>query len=152
MKRRRVIIFRIALKSLLGLIIKQLNSRAKIYDFFLCYSAYYANRSPYDENAITSGRKYSAVNVEARQGRFPPIGWLIERYKKEGKKSHLRHLSDDCRKLLKNAENVIDVNIIEDPTIRLLQAKLVSYSTGNTLLQQPLSACAGSQEGKHNLL
>ena len=45
---------------------------------------------------------------------------ITEKYHKEGKKLHLRHLSPDCRKLLKNAEAVIDVNIIEDPTYRVM--------------------------------
>jgi len=40
---------------------------------------------------------------------------LTERYAKVGKKLHLRHLSEDCRVLLKNAESVIEVNILEDP-------------------------------------
>lgn len=40
---------------------------------------------------------------------------LTERYAREGKKLHLRHLSDDCKTLLKNAESVIEVNILEDP-------------------------------------
>jgi SulP family sulfate permease len=40
---------------------------------------------------------------------------ITERYSKAGKKLHLKHLSPDCRQLLKNAEKVIDVNIIEDP-------------------------------------
>jgi SulP family sulfate permease len=40
---------------------------------------------------------------------------LTERYAKAGKKLHLRHLSEDCRVLLKNAESVIEVNILEDP-------------------------------------
>lgn len=44
---------------------------------------------------------------------------LTERYSKLGKVVHLRHLSDDCRKLLKDAEAIIDVNVIEDPTYRL---------------------------------
>jgi SulP family sulfate permease len=41
---------------------------------------------------------------------------LTERYHKAGKKLHLKHLSDDCRLLLKNADEVIDVNIYEDPS------------------------------------
>ena len=43
---------------------------------------------------------------------------LTELYAKHNKKVHLKHLSGDCRKLLSNAEAVIDVNIIEDPTYR----------------------------------
>lgn len=49
---------------------------------------------------------------------------LTERYLKAGKKIHLQHLSPDCRKLLKNADKIIDVNIMEDPTYRVLVDKL----------------------------
>ncbi|GLU53796.1 SulP family inorganic anion transporter [Dyadobacter frigoris] len=44
---------------------------------------------------------------------------LTERYKKADKKLLLRHLSEDCRLLLKNADSVIEVNVIEDPTYKL---------------------------------
>ncbi len=40
---------------------------------------------------------------------------LTDRYAKAGKKLYLRHLSEDCRTLLKNAESMIEVNIMEDP-------------------------------------
>lgn len=49
---------------------------------------------------------------------------ITERYQKAGKKLHLKHLSADCRQLLKNAESIIDVNIIEDPTYRVAVDKL----------------------------
>ncbi len=45
---------------------------------------------------------------------------LTERYHKIGKKVHLTHLSPDCRKLLKNAEDIITVNVIEDPTYKVV--------------------------------
>jgi SulP family sulfate permease len=45
---------------------------------------------------------------------------LTERYHKVGKKIHLKHLSADCRKLLKNAEDIIDVNMWEDPTYKVV--------------------------------
>ena len=45
---------------------------------------------------------------------------ITERYQKVGKKVHLKHLSVDCRKLLQNAEEIIDVNVLEDPTYKLL--------------------------------
>ena len=44
---------------------------------------------------------------------------LTERYLKMGKTVHLRHLSEDCRQLLKNADKVIEVNIIEDPSYKV---------------------------------
>ncbi|GAA4316217.1 SulP family inorganic anion transporter [Mucilaginibacter gynuensis] len=45
---------------------------------------------------------------------------LTERYHKAGKTLHLKHLSDDCRLLLQNAADVIDVNILEDPAYRVM--------------------------------
>lgn len=45
---------------------------------------------------------------------------ITERYLKVGKKVHLKHLSADCKTLLKNAEEIIDVNVIEDPTYKVL--------------------------------
>ncbi len=49
---------------------------------------------------------------------------LTERYRAAGKVLHLRHLSADCRQLLKNAEEVIDVNIMEDPTDKVVIDKV----------------------------
>jgi sulfate permease, SulP family len=45
---------------------------------------------------------------------------LTERYQKAGKTLRLRHLSPDCRALIKNAESVIDVNVIEDPEYKVM--------------------------------
>lgn len=44
---------------------------------------------------------------------------LTGRYAKLGKKVQLRHLSPDCARLLKNADNLIDVNVLDDPTYRV---------------------------------
>ncbi|MDI1235732.1 MAG: SulP family inorganic anion transporter [bacterium] len=44
---------------------------------------------------------------------------ITERYHKLNKVVHLKHLSPDCRQLIKNAEQIIDVNIIEDPTYKV---------------------------------
>ena len=49
---------------------------------------------------------------------------LTERYKNAGKTLHLRHLSEDCRELLKNANDIIEVNIIEDPTYKVATDKI----------------------------
>lgn len=46
---------------------------------------------------------------------------ITERYNQLDKKVHLRHLSKDCIQLLNNADNLIDVNIMEDPTYKVLQ-------------------------------
>jgi SulP family sulfate permease len=45
---------------------------------------------------------------------------ITELYHKANKKVTLRHLSPDCRALLKNAEKIIDVNVDEDPTYRVM--------------------------------
>ena len=45
---------------------------------------------------------------------------ITERYHKVGKTVHLKHLSADCRQLIRNAEAVIDVNVIEDPTYKVM--------------------------------
>jgi len=49
---------------------------------------------------------------------------VTERYAKSGKKIHLKHLSKDCRRLIKNAESLIEVNIIEDPTYKVVVDKI----------------------------
>lgn len=49
---------------------------------------------------------------------------LTDRYLRNGKKLHLKHLSPDCQKLLKNAEKVIDVNILEDPAYKVVVDKI----------------------------
>ncbi|MFY0683994.1 MAG: SulP family inorganic anion transporter [Balneola sp.] len=49
---------------------------------------------------------------------------ITERYLKVGKKVHLKHLSKDCLKLLKNAEEIIDVNVLEDPRYKLAVDKI----------------------------
>lgn len=49
---------------------------------------------------------------------------ITERYQQAGKKVHLRHLSSDCLTLLKNADKIIDVNVIEDPTYKVMTDQL----------------------------
>ncbi len=44
---------------------------------------------------------------------------LTERYHKAGKKLHLKHLSGDCQQLLSNANEIIEVNILEDPSYKV---------------------------------
>lgn len=44
---------------------------------------------------------------------------LAEKYIKAGKKLHLRHLSPECRNLLKKAGDLVEVNVLEDPRYRV---------------------------------
>lgn len=48
---------------------------------------------------------------------------LSKRYQQQNKTIRLRHLSEDCRAILKNAETVIEVNIQEDPTYKVMPEK-----------------------------
>ncbi|WP_185206713.1 SulP family inorganic anion transporter [Chryseobacterium sp. C3] len=48
---------------------------------------------------------------------------LSKKYTQQNKKLHLRHLSEDCRQMLKNAEAVIEVNIQDDPTYKVMPEK-----------------------------
>lgn len=52
------------------------------------------------------------------------VNRLTERYHKQGKKLHLRHLSQDCRNLLSKADAIIEVNILEDPTYKVAVDKV----------------------------
>jgi SulP family sulfate permease len=45
---------------------------------------------------------------------------ITNKYAKAGKNVQLRHLSEDCRKLLDNAEKLIKVNIDEDPIYKVM--------------------------------
>jgi len=47
------------------------------------------------------------------------VNKITERYAKLDKKVLLKHLSPDCITLLKNAEGIIEVNILEDPTYKI---------------------------------
>lgn len=71
------------------------------------------------EEVVIDFRESRVVDMSAIEA----LNQLTERYLKQGKKVRLRHLSPDCRKLIKNAESIIDVNIIEDPTYNVMLNK-----------------------------
>ncbi len=49
------------------------------------------------------------------QSAIEAINKISEKYLKEGKHIHLRHLSKDCVRLIKRAEKICEVNVLEDP-------------------------------------
>jgi SulP family sulfate permease len=53
-------------------------------------------------------RVYDHTGIEA-------INKLTERYRSQGKKLVLKHLSPECQQLLSNAKDLIEVNVSEDP-------------------------------------
>ena len=67
------------------------------------------------ENVIIDFAESRVVDMSAIEA----LNKLTERYQKVGKKVHLKHLSKDCKTLLKNAEDIIDINVLEDPTYKI---------------------------------
>lgn len=45
---------------------------------------------------------------------------LTAQYLASGKKVHLRHLSEDCRRLIDRADDIIEINHYEDPTYKVV--------------------------------
>lgn len=78
-----------------------------------------------DPNKVVIDFKESRV---ADMSGIEALNKLTERYQKVHKKLHLKHLSADCRLLLKNADEVIDVNILEDPTYRVVTDQVSKVS------------------------
>jgi SulP family sulfate permease len=74
-----------------------------------------------DPNEVIIDFKESRV---ADMSGIEALNKLTERYAKVGKKVHLKHLSRDCIRLLENANEIIDVNVIEDPTYKVVVDKL----------------------------
>jgi len=52
------------------------------------------------------------------------IDSLAEAYIKAGKKLHLRHLTEECKQLLDNAGDLVEVNRLEDPVYHVADDKL----------------------------
>lgn len=52
------------------------------------------------------------------------IDSLAEKYLAAGKKLHLRHLSIECRELLKKAGDLVEVNVMEDPRYHVADDQL----------------------------
>jgi sulfate permease, SulP family len=69
-----------------------------------------------DPNEVIVDFKESKI---ADMSAIDTLNKLTERYARVGKKIHLKHLSADCRQLLHNADEIIDVNIMEDPTYKV---------------------------------
>ncbi|PWS27089.1 sodium-independent anion transporter [Pedobacter yonginense] len=71
------------------------------------------------ENVIVDFKESRVYDMSA----IDALNKLTERYKALNKKLHLQHLSPDCRRLLENADDVIEVNIINDPSYRVAVEK-----------------------------
>ncbi|XOV79752.1 MAG: SulP family inorganic anion transporter [Aestuariibacter sp.] len=52
------------------------------------------------------------------------IDGLADKYKEAGKKLHIRHISPECRDLLKKAQEYVEMNVNEDPRYRIATDEL----------------------------
>ncbi|WP_419868652.1 SulP family inorganic anion transporter [Chryseobacterium sp. CT-SW4] len=68
------------------------------------------------EEVVVDFKESRIVDMSA----IDALNKLSKRYHQQNKTLFLRHLSDDCRKMLKNAEAVIEVNIQDDPTYKVM--------------------------------
>lgn len=69
------------------------------------------------EEIIIDFKESRVVDMSAIEA----LNKITERYRKQGKKVRLKHLSPDCKRLIKNAESVIVVDVIEDPTYKVMR-------------------------------
>ena len=81
--------------------------------FFGCIELFNSKFDPKnDPDEVVIDFKESRI---VDQSAIECVNKLTERYLKIGKNIHLRHLSPDCVKLIKKAEKICDVNVLEDP-------------------------------------
>lgn len=71
------------------------------------------------EQVVVDFKESRIVDMSA----IDAVDKLSKKYAEQGKKLHLKHLSEDSIKMLKNAEAVIEVNIQEDPTYKVMPEK-----------------------------
>jgi SulP family sulfate permease len=90
--------------------------------FFGSIAAFNEKFDPVNDprEVIIDFRESRVVDMSAIEA----LNKITERYLKLGKKLHLRHLSQDCQVLLKNADKIIDVNVLEDPNYKVLVDEL----------------------------
>jgi len=74
-----------------------------------------------DPDDVVVEFKYSRVSDHSG---IEAIDTLAERYLSADKRLHLRHLSPECRRLLKKAGNLCEVNVIEDPKYHVADDQL----------------------------
>jgi len=67
------------------------------------------------QEIVINFRESRVVDMSAIEA----LNKITERYQKLGKKVRLEHLSNDCKHLLKKAEPIIEVNVVDDPQLEL---------------------------------
>ena len=79
-----------------------------------------------DPNEVFIDFKESRI---ADQSAIEAVNKITEKYRNAGKTIHLRHLSPDCVRLIERADEIVDVNVLEDPDYFVAVDNFKKYST-----------------------
>ncbi len=79
-----------------------------------------------DPNEVIIDFKESRI---ADQSAIEAVNKITEKYRDAGKTIHLRHLSPDCVRLIERADEIVDVNVLEDPDYFVAVDNFKKYST-----------------------
>ncbi|MEQ8554480.1 MAG: SulP family inorganic anion transporter [Cyclobacteriaceae bacterium] len=79
-----------------------------------------------DPNEVIIDFKESRI---ADQSAIEAVNKITEKYRNAGKTIHLRHLSPDCVRLIERADEIVDVNVLEDPDYFVAVDNFKKYST-----------------------
>jgi SulP family sulfate permease len=82
----------------------------------------------------------------ADQSAIEAINKLDEKYLRAGKTLHLRHLSADCVRLIKRAEKICEVNVLEDPNYFVA---IDTYKASSKARERAAAAASGELAFKH---
>ena len=66
---------------------------------------------------FNNSRIWDSSGIDALDG-------LADKYEQQGKKLHIRHISSDCRALLKKANKFVEINVVEDPRYKVASDQL----------------------------
>lgn len=134
-----VVFHNLAVAVLIGVVIsalafawenaKRIRARKYVDDFG--YKHYEIFGPLFFGSVATFGEKFDVLNdpehvvIDFKESKvadhsaIEALNKITERYARAGKKVHLRHLSEDCRRLLDRAEAIIEINHYEDPTYKV---------------------------------
>lgn len=90
---------------------------------FFASTTQFKNLFDFDNDCNEVYIDFADARVHDHSG-IEAVSWVTEQYKSAGKKLHLLHLSEDCRTLLKNAGDMIEINMVEDPHYRVADNEL----------------------------
>ncbi|HXK76399.1 MAG TPA: SulP family inorganic anion transporter [Bacteroidaceae bacterium] len=96
--------------------------------FFASTKGFTEQFSPSDDpNIVIMDFKHSRI---LDMSAISALNNITKKYRDVNKELHLRHLSEDSRVLLSNAEAIIEVNVLEDPHYKVVTNKIKELQLG----------------------